>query len=303
MKLLFKLYLIFFVGISALHAQKPILPDFHADPSFHEWNGKYWIYPSTDEKGSTSWLEMKRWHAYSSENLTDWKNEGQIFSLEQISWAQQAAFAPDIIKKNNQFYFYFPAGFKIGVAVADQPAGPFKDALGKPLIEKEQVKGVLSFDPCVFEDTDGSAYLFYGGGAGAAFGKLDDSMISFAEAPKKIELKNYSEGIWVHKRNGQYYCSYAVRIERDGKIKQLLAYSTSASIEGPYQYRGVILDNNGRNSHHSIAEVNGKAYLFYHIEGNSPFERRVCVDELEYFEDGSIREVRMSKEGIEPLKL
>ncbi|GJM64411.1 family 43 glycosylhydrolase [Persicobacter diffluens] len=281
-----------------LLAQKPVLPDFHADPSFHQWDGKYWIYPSTDEPGSTSWLEMKRWHAYSSQDLKHWKNEGQIFSLEDISWADQAAFAPDIIKKNDQYYFFYPAGFQIGVATSKNPNGPFKDPLGRPLIEKEQVEGVLSFDPCVFEDEDGRVYLFYGGGEGVAYGELNADLLSFKTAPVKIPLRNYGEGIWVHKKDGLYYFSYPIHIERDGKVKQLLAYCTSDKISGPYEYRGIILDNNGRNSHHSIAQIKDKWYLFYHIEGNSPYERQVCIDELEYFEDGSIKEVKMTDTGI-----
>lgn len=100
-------------------ADNPILPDFHADPSIRSWDGKYWIYPSTDEPGSTSWDEMRRWHVYSSVDLSDWTNEGEIFSLEQVSWADHAAFAPDAMKWKGKYYFFFPAGFQIGVAVSE----------------------------------------------------------------------------------------------------------------------------------------------------------------------------------------
>ncbi|PWJ34976.1 family 43 glycosylhydrolase [Sediminitomix flava] len=284
-------------------AQKPILPDFHADPSIHEWAGKYWIYPSTDEVGSTSWEEMKRWHAYSSTDLVNWKNEGEIFSLEKISWAKQAAFAPDAMYWKGKYYFFFPAEFQIGVAVSDQPNGPFEDALDKPLITKNQVEGVLSFDPHIFVDTDNQAYLYYGGGNGVAMAKMKDNLIELAEEPQKLSLKNYGEGIWVHKKDDTYYFSYPIHIERDGAVKQLLVYSTSKSPYGPFEYRGVILDNNSRNSHHSIAQLGDKWYLFYHVEGPSPYERRVCAEYLEYYEDGSIKEVKMTREGInaEPL--
>jgi len=290
------------LGVNSLIGQKPILPDFHADPSVHFWDGKYWIYPSTDEPGSTSWLQMKRWSAYSSEDLINWKDEGQIFGLEDIDWASEAAFAPDAIKWKGKYYFFFPAGFQIGVAKSDRPYGPFEDALGKPLIKKEALEGVLTFDPCIFIDDDQTPYLYYGGGNGVAMVKLKDNLTELDGSIKKLPLKNYGEGVWVHKRGGTYYFSYPIHIEREGKTKQLLAYSTSESPDGPFEYRGIILDNDSRNSHHSIIEIEGQWYLFYHIQGPSPYERRVCVDYLYYHEDGSIKEVEMTKEGIEPLQ-
>ncbi|MBB3697806.1 family 43 glycosylhydrolase [Flammeovirga yaeyamensis] len=284
-------------------AQKQILPDFHADPSIHFWEGKYWLYPSTDEKGSKTWNEMKRWSTYSSSDLVNWKDEGQIFSLDDISWASEAAFAPDAMEWKGKYYFFFPAGFQIGVAVSDRPNGPFKDALGKPLIKANAIDGVLTFDPCIFIDDDNTPYLYYGGGFGAAVVKLKEDVITLDGEIQKLPLKNYGEGIWVHKKDDTYYFSYPIHIERDGKTKQLLAYSTSDSPTGPFEYRGIILDNDSRNSHHSITEIDGQSYLFYHVQGPSPYERRVCVDYLNYYEDGSIQEVKMTKEGIQPLPI
>ncbi len=294
--------LIFVFSPVLLQAQKPILPDFHADPSIHYWDGEYWIYPSTDEPGSSSWLQMKRWSAYSSEDLVNWVDEGQLLSLEDISWAEEAAFAPDAMKWKGRYYFFFPASFQIGVAVSDRPNGPFKDALGKPLIPKEAVEGVLTFDPCIFIDDDGTPLLYYGGGNGVAVVRLKENLIELDGPIKKLPLRNYGEGIWVHKRGETYYFSYPIHIEREGKTKQLLAYSTSGSPYGPFEYRGIILDNDSRNSHHSIIEIEDQWYLFYHIEGPSPYERRVCADYLYYHEDGSIREVQMTSQGIRPLK-
>ena len=126
------------------------------------WDGKYWIYPSTDEAGSQSWGEMQRWHCYSSEDLVNWKCEGEIFNLDDVEWADRKAYAPDAVRWQGRYYFFFPANYAIGVAMADK--------------------------------------------------------------------------------------------------------------------------------------------LFYHVEGASPYERRVCVDYLFYNEDGTIREVKMTRSGVEPLK-
>ncbi len=291
------------VSLSAV-AQKPILPDFHADPSVHYWDGKYWMYPSTDEPGSKTWGEMKQWHCYSSVNLADWKCEGKIFSLEDIEWATDCAFAPDAVKWKGKYYFVFPASKHVGIAVSDNPAGPFKDAIGAPLIKNYAVKGVSSFDPCLFVDEDHTPYIYYGGGGGCAMAKMKDNMIELDSEITKLPLEQYAEGIWVHKRNDIYYFTYPNHYkDAEGNIKQLLVYSTAPTPHGPFTFRGSFLDNKSRNSHHSIIKAeNDKWYLYYHIQGPSPYERRVCVDELEYDEAGLIKEVKMTKGGIKPLK-
>lgn len=292
------LSLVLALGACAPHeiARNPILPDFHADPSIRYFDGKYWLYPSTDEPGSTSWTEMRRWHAYSSTDLEHWTAEGQIFDLESVQWASEAAFAPDAIKHNGRYYFFFPAEFQIGVATSDHPYGPFVDALGEPLIQAGEA-GITAFDPHIFFDGD-IPYLFYGGGETVGVVQLTDDLLHRAGPIRPLALRNYAEGIWVHKRADTYYFTYPMHIERDGKVKQLLVYSTSTSLEGPYEYRGVFLDNNSRNSHHSIIKVGERWFIFYHVEGPSPYERRVYAGELEYWEDGSIKEVAVNKRGI-----
>ncbi len=287
---------------TTIFAQKPILPPYHADPSAHYWDGKYWIYPSTDEAGSESWLEMKRWHCYSSTNLADWKCEGEIFGLDKISWATQAAFAPDAVKRGDKYYFFFPAEFNIGVAISDKPNGPFEDAIGKPLIKNQEAHDILAFDPCIFIDDDNTPYLYYGGGYKCGVVELGDDLISKKGEIKLLDLPGYGEGIWVHKRDGVYYLSYPMEVERKGEVKQLLAYCTAPTPYGPFTYHGVFLDNDSRNSHHSIIEIEGKWYIFYHIQGPSPYERLVCVEYLEYDKDGNIMPIMMSDEGIKPLR-
>ncbi len=300
MRYILSLLALLYVSIAA--AQRPILPEFHADPSAHYWDGKYWIYPSTDEAGSESWLEMKRWHCYSSTDLSEWRCEGEIFGLDKISWASQAAFAPDAVKWGDKYYFFFPAQFNIGVAVSDKPNGPFEDALGRPLIENEEAYDILAFDPCIFIDDDNTPYLYYGGGYKCGVVELSDDLLSKRGSIKRLDLPGYGEGIWVHKRGDTYYFSYPMEVERKGQTKQLLAYCTAPTPYGPFTYHGVFLDNDSRNSHHSIIEIEGQWYIFYHIQGPSPYERLVCVEYLEYDKNGNIMPVMMSDEGVEPLK-
>jgi len=275
-------------------AQKPILPDFHADPSAHEWDGRYWIYPSHDVAGSKGW-DMVDWHAFSSTDLVRWTDHGVIFSLRDIPWAKKWAWAPDAMKRNGKYYFYVTADDQIGVGVADRPDGPFKDALGKPLIARGE-SGTRVMDPAVFVDDDGQAYLYFGQNA-ARVVKLREDMVTRDGPIVEIPLKDFHEGIWMHKRSGIYYLSYCA-LEGDGELKNKLAYSTSRSPLGPFEYRGVFTDNRSRNVHHSIVDFGGQWYLFYHVQGPSWYERRVTAEYLEHGADGSILPVAMTKEGV-----
>ncbi len=290
----YTLLLFFYLILAKIgYSQLPLLPDFHADPSAHLWNGVVWLYPSTDEPGSSSWQEMKRWFAYSSNDLITWKNHGQIFSLENITWAKERAYAPDCINWKGKYYFYFPAEYQIGVAVSDFPSGPFKDALGKPLIEKGEC-GLKVMDPCVFIN-QGKPFLFFGGGNQAAVVELNEDMISRKGEIQILDLQGFAEGLWVHQYGNLYYFSYPTGIKRNGKSKQVLAYSTSKNLLGPFEFSGIFLDSDSRNTQHSIIQVEDQWYLFYHIEGASPYERRVCMEKLYYGKNGNIEMVNMSK--------
>lgn len=288
MKKLFFLFL--FITSYNLQAQKQILPDFHADPSARVFGETVWIYPSHDIAGSKYW-DMLDWHCFSSTDLKTWTDHGVIFGVKDLTWANKYAWAPDCINRNGKYYFYFPADFQVGVAISNSPAGPFKDALGKPLIAKGE-GGTTAMDPNIFIDDDGQAYLYYGQGQLCVV-KLKQDMITKDGEITQIPLHNFHEGIWMHKRNGLYYLSYPS--DKGDKVANLLEYSIGKTPYGPFEYKGIIIDNRSRNVHHSIVEFKGKWYLFYHVQGPSPYERRVCMEPLEYNLDGTIKPITMSK--------
>ncbi len=273
-------------------AQHQILPDYQADPSARVFHGRLYVYPSHDLAGSKDW-DMVDWHTFSTEDMVHWKDHGVIFSLKDIKWADKHAWAPDCIERNGKYYFYFPADDQIGVAVADSPTGPFKDALGKPLIARMEA-GIRSIDPNVFIDDDGQAYLYFGNSHGrVGVVKLKSDMVTRDGPIKVLELHNFHEGIWVHKRNGLYYFSYPS--DRGDLVANLMEYSTAKSPTGPFEYKGVILDNRSRNVHGSIAEFKGQWWLFYHVAGPSAYERRVFAAPLQYTENGDIAPVSIGK--------
>ncbi|MGC3991738.1 MAG: family 43 glycosylhydrolase [Chthoniobacteraceae bacterium] len=293
MKKLFPLVLILISGLLSLRAQKPILPDFYADPTARVFEGKLYLYPSHDAAGARNWKQMVDWHVFSSDDLTKWTDHGVAFSLQDISWAKEEAWAPDCMERNGKYYFYFPAGGQIGVAVSDSPTGPFKDALGQPLVKKMEAGIRYMIDPNIFVDDDGQAYLYIGGGRQLGVVKLKADMVTRDGPIQRLNMPNYYEGIWVHKRNGIYYASYPTRPNTKGSQANVMVYSMAKSPLGPFDFKGPILDNHSGNIHGSITEYKDQWYLFYHVAGPSTWERRVCVQPLFYNADGTIKPMQM----------
>lgn len=283
-----------------------------ADPSARVFGDTLYLYPSHD-RDEAKWWDMEDWHVFSTKDLQTWTDHGKALSLEQLPWATKKAWAPDCIEKDGKYYFYYPTDAKhIGVAVSDKPYGPFTDPLGKPLLSKDS-EGVVAnrdfIDPALFIDDDGAAYLFVGQNTVNVV-KLGDDMISLDGPVQQIKgTDHFFEAAWVHKYNGKYYLSYS----GSGKI----LYAMSENILGPYEFKGEIIGkvNSGTN-HHSIVEFKGQWYLFYHnadlaiakIPADSEerkyiqWRRSVCIDKLYYNQDGTIKPVVMTKEGVEKVK-
>lgn len=307
------LFFVIFGLVRGVCATNPIITHMYtADPSARVFNDVLYLYPSHD-RDQAQWWDMEDWHVFSTTNMVDYKDHGVALALDDISWADQYAWAPDCIERNGKYYFYFPTDQEhIGVAVGDRPEGPFKDALGKPLLSKGDPGVVCDrdfIDPCPFIDDDGKAYLFAGQHTVNVI-ELNEDMISYKGEVKIVEgTDKFFEAIWIHKRDGIYYLSYS----GGGKIQ----YAISDNVLGPYTFKGVIFDKvNSRTNHHSIVEYKGKWYFFYHNadlalknipEGSKErkyirWRRSVCVEELFYNEDGTIRKVTQTKAGVPRVK-
>ncbi|MFG2731958.1 family 43 glycosylhydrolase [Streptomyces canus] len=299
--------------VEAVPTGSPVLPGLNADPDVHYLNGEYWIYPTTD--GFNGWSGT-RFKAYSSKDLVHWKDHGVILDLgADVSWADKYAWAPAIAEKNGKYYFYFCAEQQIGVAVADSPAGPFKDALGKPLVAKGGSLQGQMIDPAVFTDDDGTSYLYWGNGHGYVV-PLNDDMTSYdAAAVKDITPDNFREGSFVIKRNGTYYFMWS---EDDTRSENYhVAYATGPSPLGPWTKKGTILSKRPEygilaTGHHSVVNVPGTDdwYIVYHRfalngpgkPGGDGMHRETTVDRLEFAADGTIKPVVPTLEGIRPVK-
>ncbi len=300
-------------------AQNPIVQtNYTADPAPMVHNGTVYLYTSHDEdKTIRNFFTMNDWRCYSSTDMVNWTDHGAILSYKVFEWSRGDAWAGQCIYRKGKFYYYLPVNQKnggnaIGVAVSDSPTGPFKDALGKPLLT-----GYGYIDPTVYIDDDGQANLYWGN-PNLWHVKLNEDMISynqefgivkedlkdenFGYRAKKIDNRTaaYEEGPWLFKRNSLYYLLYPA-----GGVPEHLAYSTAKSITGPWTYGDTIMhvikDGGAFTNHPGYIEFKGKSYLFYHnaaLLGGGGFKRSVCIEPFTFNADGSIPLITPTKEGV-----
>ncbi|MEV6342837.1 family 43 glycosylhydrolase [Actinoplanes sp. NPDC051851] len=298
----------------ALVMKSPVLPGYYADPNITVFGDTFWIYPTTD--GYDSWAGTQ-FHAFSSTDLVHWTDHGVILDLgPDVSWADDSAWAPTVATKNGKYYFYFSGGLssgntakQLGVAVADNPAGPFVDALGKPLVASGTYSGQM-IDSAVFTDDDGKSYLYWGNGNSYQV-PLNDDMISFdASQVKTYHPTNYNEGSFVIKRDGTYYFMWSENDTRSADYR--VAYATGTSPTGPWSDRvGVILAKDASQGilgtgHHSVVRVPNSDdwYIAYHrfgIPGGDGTHRETTIDKLTFAADGSINPVVPTLTSVDPV--
>lgn len=303
---------------------------FTADPSAHVFNGKIYIYPSHDiphngeDNDNGDEYQMRDYHVLSMDSLdSECVDNGLALSEKDVPWVSEQMWAPDAAYKNGKYYLYFPArdkegNFRLGVAESDSPVGPFTP-------DEKYIPGSYSIDPAVYVEGE-EAYIYFGGLWGGQLEKwqtgefvsnpvvpsgddpalgpmvavLSDDMKSFKTEPQMLRIldengepikagdeeRRYFEAPWMHKYNGKYYLSYSTG------TTHYLAYATSDSPLGPFTYGGRIMEPViGWTTHHSIVEIGGKWYLFYHdceMSGGINHRRTVKFTELKYNEDGSI---------------
>ena len=299
----------------------PVLSGYYADPEilYSKKTKKYYLYPTSD--GFTGW-SGNYFKAFSSDNLTEWKDEGIILQLgKDVSWTDRNAWAPCIVEKKikgkYKYFYYFTAAQKVGVAVADHPAGPFKD-LGKPLLadRPEGVNRGQVIDPDVFTDPQtGKSYIYWGNGfmAGA---ELNKDMTSIKPGTQSILKpdRTYREGTYVFYRKGKYYFLWSEDDTRSPNYRVRYAISDSPLGKFTIPENNLILAKDSLQGifgtgHNSVLQIPGKDewYIVYHrfsypdgikMGDAAGYNREVCIDKLEFNEDGSIRQVVPTHKGV-----
>lgn len=278
-----------------------------ADPSAHVWSdGRLYVYPSHDMDPAHGCDLMDRYHVYSTDDMVNWRDEGEILSASQVPWGRKEGgfmWAPDCAYKNGTYYFYYPHpsetkwndSWKIGVLTSSKPASDFKESGYIP-----GVGGEFMIDPAVFVDTDGQAYFYYGGGRICQGGKLKENMIEIDGEMMNMEgIVDFHEASWVFKRNGIYYFVYSDNLHDNNQLR----YAISKNPLGPWEFKGIFLGPNGCDtSHGSVVEYKGQWYLFYHNKSISNTGkgnlRSICVDKVYFNPDGTIQMVEQTSEGV-----
>ncbi len=291
---------------------------FLADPGALVYNGRVYLYCSNDDDNSTDekgGYRMSTIVCISSSDLKNWTDHGVVFKVPRdAEWAGRS-WAPSPAERNGKFFLYFGNGGNgIGVAMADSPIGPFKDPIGKKLIETE-TPGVMPaenmwlFDPMAFIDDDGQAYLYFGGNGdnNVRVIKLNTDMISVDGPAIHLSALNFFEAAWMHKHNGKYYFTYSSNPRAEMRID----YMVSSSPISNFTYGGVVSlqpPQNNNNNHQAIFKFKGEWYQAYHNrivarEAGIPpvYKRNICMDQFKHNEDGTIDTMLNTVDGLQQL--
>jgi len=315
---------IYFNSVFTQNPGNPISEGWYADPEGTVLGDQYWIFPTYSAK----YEEQTFFDAFSSIDMIYWQKHSNILDTSAIKWAKQAMWAPSVVQNKDKYYFFFSAndiqrpereGWDenntinhtggIGIAVASNPAGPYKDYLGKPLLS-DFYNDAQPIDQFVFKDTDGQWYMIYGGWSHCNIGKLKDDFTGFVEWPDgklfhEITPEGYVEGPFIFLRNNKYYFMWSEGGWGNDTYK--VAYAISDKITGPYTKIGTILESDAEVAtgagHNSVIKSpnSDDYYIVYHrrpIPNEGRDHRVTCVDWLYFNEDGTIKEVKMTFEGV-----
>lgn len=299
MKRIYTILLFLLVFAVNTFADYPIFwQRYTADPSALVWNGRLYLFCSHDsyDKICGYGYYMNDVTCISTVDVKNWTDHGEVFSYKDSSWGATMTWAPQVLECDGKFYMYYGDGDKaIGVAVADNPLGPYKDERTTPLVSAEtpgvmsydshgkvlkpepNVPGALQgsenwgqwvFDPCAFIDhKTGKAYLYFGGGhpANSRIIRLKDNLVETEGNAVHPNTPGFFEASWVHSYCGNYYLSYSGHwFKKPAGIEYVMS---TCPMYG-YEKSGVMLpnppDNDDNNNHHSVVEYRGKWYIAYH---------------------------------------
>ena len=300
---------------SVAFAANPLTTAFYsADAAALVHNDSLFIFAGHDEQGpqgnNNKAFIMNDWHVLVTDDMEHYHDYGAVLSVKTFKWANASAFAGHCEYRNGKFYWFVAVhhgtikengseGFAIGVAVADHPSGPWKDAIGRALITDNTPNDVkLNIDPAIFYDGD-DIWMYWGSWNAGRRVKLKENMIELASTPEDIKIKDFFEAPWMHYFRGNYYFSYAAG------YPSTTNYSMAPSLNGPWTQKGVINDKmeNSETNHQAIFKYLGHWYFMYH-GANSPggwtYRRSVNIDYLYYDRDGNIQKVKRTS-GVDPV--
>ncbi|WP_345955335.1 glycoside hydrolase family 43 protein [Mucilaginibacter sp. PAMB04168] len=308
MRYLFTLLLLTLIVSQTQAQHNPVLKGWYADPEGVKYGHTYWIFPTYSAK----YKDQVFMDAFSSADLKTWTKHPHIIDTAAVKWANKAMWAPAVLKKGSKYYLFFGANDVhpgevggIGVAVAGKPDGPYKDLLGRPLIDTI-VNGAQPIDQFVFRDKDGSYYMYYGGWGHCNIVKLKKDFTGIEPLPdgtlyKEITPDHYAEGPYMFLRNNKYYFMWSEGGWTGPDYK--VAYAIADSPFGPFKRVATVLEQDPKIAtgagHHSVihSAKDDKYYIVYHrrpLDQSGANRRVVCLDEMLFDKQGHILPVKMT---------
>ena len=276
-------------------------------------DGKYYCYATSAPDGIKAWT---------SDDLIHWTGIGYVYKRREESWGVADFWAPEVVFYDGKYLMHYSArwgkneSLRIGVAMADNPKGPFWDVFNHPMFDF----GYAAIDGHVFLDEDGRKYFYYSRDCSENIldghheshlyvAELEDDLVSFKSEPRLItqpeqewELRSgnewrWNEGPFVLKNNGKYYLMYSANFyaSRDYSV----GYAISESPIGPFikaDHNPILFSPNEKISgpgHNSVTvSPDGKdLFIVYHIhtDPQKPSgDRQVCIDRMGFRKDGTL---------------
>ena len=280
----------------------PIIRDKHtADPSVMVEGDTLWLFAGHDAAGNQTNYVMRDWLLYSTTDMKHWTEYPSPLNISEFKWAKsKQAYAGHPAKRNGKYFFYVSTNWcGIGVAVADKITGPYKDALGKPLLTNndcfDSKHSWACIDPAIFIDDDNTPYIVWGNRE-CYYAKLKDSMTEIDGPVHRINVPNFTEAAWMHKYNGKYYLTYA------SEWPEKIAYAVADQIGGPYTYMGIISEiaGNSNTTHPAIVQFNNQWLDFSHNGGlpdGTSYSRSIIAEPMSYDSEGRINPIPATAKG------
>ena len=284
----------------------PIIRDKHtADPAVLVEGDTLWLFAGHDAAGNQSNYIMRDWLLYSTTDLRHWTEHPSPLRIEEFTWARShQAYAGHVARgKDGRYYWYVSTNWcGIGVAVSDNIRGPYRDALGKPLLTNQDCfdsrHSWACIDPAIFVDDDGTPYIIWGNHE-CYYARLKDNMVEIDGPIRRIHVPDFTEAAWLHKYQGRYYLTYA------SQWPEKIAYAVADQIGGPYRPMGIISEiaGNSNTTHPAIVQHRGQ-WLFFSHNGGLPqgtsYSRSIIVEPLRYDASGAILPIPPTAQGAIP---
>ena len=282
---------------------------FTADPAVLVENDTLWLFAGHDHAGNQNGYHMRDWLLFSTTDMKHWTEHPVPLTINEFKWAaSKQAYAGHVAERNGKYYWYVSTNWcGIGVAVADKITGPYKDALGKPLLTNKDCfasnHSWACIDPAIFIDDDGQPWITWGNRE-CYIAKLKDNMIEIDGEIKQIKFNDahpFTEAPWIHKYNGKYYLTYA------SEWPEKIAYAVADNIEGPYEMKGIISEiaGNSNTTHPAIVKFKDKWLFFSHnggLHSGTSYSRSIIAEQMEYDEQGNIKKIHPTSEGVPCMK-